>query len=145
MKSTSVHALFSLTLLLSVSSALANPVIYGQREIDTVPVVLLSPYESENVLKVPTQKAALSGGVGLVEGAIAQKLLGADKILEKAGQGDTVAVLQTIGLGLVLWKTGHMAREKLQDGAKNSDSWYQEMFCSLAGFAGFAAGIKLAK
>jgi len=139
MKSTSIRALFSLTLLLSVSSAFAKT--------QNIPVIVAhSPYESENVLKDTLQKGALSGGVGLIEGAVAQKLFGADQILVKAVNGDATAILETIGLGLVLWKTGHMAREQLQDGAaKNKDGFFQETICTLLGFAGFGAGMKLAK
>jgi hypothetical protein len=139
MKSISVRTLFSLMLLLSVSTALARP---GQ----DVPVIIMhSPYESGNVLKDTAQKVALSGGVGLIEGTLAQKLLNADTVLENAGKGDAVAVLGTLAAALVLWKTGHMAREQLQDNAQKSDSWVQEMLCTLVGFAGFGAGMKMAK
>lgn len=145
MKTTSVRALFSLALLLSVSSALAeNPVLHKSGGRENIPVIILSSYEPENVLKVTAQKAALSGGVGLIEGALAQKFLQADIVLERASKGDALAALEVLGAGLVLWKTGHMAREQLQDSAQKSDSWFQEMLCSLAGFAGFGAGMKLA-
>lgn len=145
MKSISVSALFSLTLLLSVSSAMANSVLQEKKDSDTVPVVLLAPSESVNVLKVTAQKAALSGGVGLVEGALAQKFLGADQVLKRAGNGDPIAALEVLAAGLVLWRTGHVAREQLQDSEKNNDSLLQEIMCTLAGFGGFAAGMKLGK
>jgi hypothetical protein len=99
-------------------------------------------YES---VKTTAQKATLSGGVGLVEGALAQRFLGADKVLANAIKGDAVAVLEVLGAGLVLWKTGRVAREQLQDGAQKNDSWFQEILCTLAGFAGFASGMTLAK
>lgn len=133
--------LFSLTLLLSVATVSANPSVHKASSADVPVVIIQSSYESTNVLKVTAQKTALSGGVGLIEGALAQKFLGADKILEKASKGDAVAALETIGAALVLWKTGHMAREKLQDSAQNSDNWLQEILCTLAGFTGFAAGM----
>lgn len=136
MKSTSVRALFSLTLLLSVSSALADKAV-------SIPVFVGN--ESYECLKTTTQKATLSGGVGLVEGALAQRFLGADKVLEKAVKGDAVAALEVLGAGLVLWKTGHMARQQLQNGGQKNDSWLQEILCTLAGFAGFAGGMTLAK
>lgn len=135
MKSTSVRALFSLTLLLSVSSALANKAQNVHVFVGDV------SYES---LKTTTQKATISGGVGLVEGALAQRFLGADKVLAKAVAGDKLAAIEVLVGGLVLWQTGHMARQQLQNGTQKSDSWIQEILCTFAGFAGFAGGMKLA-
>lgn len=141
MKNLSINTLFSLTLLLSVSSALANPVLYGRKDIESVPVVLLSPYEKQ----FNAQGAVLSLGVGLGGGAVLQTIGAVDPIVAGLKSGNInyvapAALIATLGVYTVL----HNMRKNLQDGSKEESTLANYLNIAL-GTIGFLAGVKVVK
>ena len=98
MNKLSIRALFSLTLLLSVACASANPIVYEKKGGNTVPVnIIASAYEPHKEMH-PVVPFLVSGGSGSLYGYLAAKT-GLGKEIGKAlVSGDPY---QMLGAGLV--------------------------------------------